>query len=481
MQAKIDDTRVFLMQKYRAYLTSKNIHIKSHSFYQRWLHFYLEFCRNTHRDSLAKQNLQPFLQSITQQARTPFLQEQAQSAILLYLELHTLELTHKEGDLHKSVHSTEGSQALRQAALLCAKHPPPKQAAKQAIQPVSLQTPRTALNPSAQSQETANLEHKVWAELYVKLESAIRVRNYSMRTYKSYAYWLRSFQGFVHHRPPQSLSAKDVRDFLSHLASEKKVAAGSQNQAFHALHFVFEHLLHKDFRIRGVVRAKRKPYIPVVLSRREVELIFKELPAPYDLVSKLLYGCGLRLSECLNLRIQDLNFDMGVLTVHQGKGQKDRTLPLPRVLRAELESQVERVREVLKTDLQNPDYDGVFLPNLLSEKYKNAGKSLSWQWLFPGIKLTQVPNSQAFRRYHLHESHVQKSINKALQRALLTKRASAHSFRHSFASHLLQANVDICTIQELLGHSDIRTTMIYIQTVPSQTLKTAVSPLDLPV
>jgi integron integrase len=271
----------------------------------------------------------------------------------------------------------------------------------------------------------------------------------------------------------------DVKGFLSFLATERKVSASSENQVFNALLFLFRHVLDKEFgRVEGVVRAKRRVYIPVVLSREEVDALLSRLSPPYDLVGKLLYGCGLRLFECVKLRVQDLNLDMGVVTVHDGKGRKDRTVPLPKAVTAELERQLDDVRRVHRQDLA-AGYAGTFLPAALGDKYKNAASELSWQWLFPAKTLTLVADEQAYRRYHLHETHVQKAIKRAVRGAQIPKRATAHTLRHSFASHLLQANYDIRTIQELFGHSDVKTTMIYTHTVPSVTLKEAKSPLDL--
>lgn len=262
------------------------------------------------------------------------------------------------------------------------------------------------------------------------------------------------------------------------MAVAKKVAASSQNQAFNALLFLFRHVLEKEFgNVEGVARAKRKSSIPVVLSRDEVDRIIARLDAPYDLVAKLLYGCGLRLFECLQLRVRDLNFAMRVLTVHDGKGQKDRTLPLPKALVSELQAQLDRVSQAHEADLAT-GYAGAFLPAALGQKYPRAARELAWQWLFPALTLTPVPDTDERRRAHLHETLVQKALKDAVRRSRIPKRASAHTFRHSFASHLLQANYDIRTIQELLGHSDVRTTMIYTHTVRSVTLKDAKSSLD---
>jgi integron integrase len=291
-------------------------------------------------------------------------------------------------------------------------------------------------------------------------------------------FWTQRLQTYTRSKDPHSVSMEDVKGFLNFLAVEKQVSASSQNQAFNALLFLFRHVLEKEFgRVEGVVRAKRRPYIPVVLSREEVDRVIQHLDDPYDLVVKLLYGCGLRLFECLKLRVQDLNFDMGVLTVHDGKGQKDRTLPLPEVLRPELNAQLDRVREVHRRDLA-AGYAGTFLPNALEGKYPRAAREFVWQWLFPAKMMTQVRGAQEFRRYHLHETHVQRAIAAAVRESQIAKRASAHTFRHSFASHLLQANYDIRTIQELLGHGDLKTTMIYTHTVRSVTRKEAKSPLD---
>jgi len=318
-----------------------------------------------------------------------------------------------------------------------------------------------------------------WVSVYEGLNAAIKVRHYSPKTLKVYRFWTRKFQTFTRSKDPQLLSMEEVKGFLSFLAVDKNLSASSQNQAFNALLFLFKHVLEKDFgKVEGVVRAKRRPYIPVVLSREEVDRVIGQLDHPYDLIVKLLYGCGLRLFECLQLRVKDLNFDRKVLTVHDGKGQKDRTVPLPQVLLPELKTQLDSIIQLHQEDLAF-GYAGTFLPNALEVKYKQASRELAWQWFFPARTLTLVPDTHEYRRYHWHETYVQNAIKQAVPQAHIPKRASAHTFRHSFASHLLQANYDIRTIQELLGHSDVRTTMIYTHTVRSVTLKEAKSPLDL--
>jgi integron integrase len=317
-----------------------------------------------------------------------------------------------------------------------------------------------------------------WVKEYEKLQNEIKVRHYSPKTLRTYRGWARKFQTFTKSKSSDSLSSDDVKEFLTHLAVNQKVASSTQNQAFNSLLFFYRNVLNKEFgKLDGVVRAKRKPYIPVVLSREEIDNIISHLDAPYDLVVKLLYGCGLRLFECLGLRVHCFNFDMGVLTIHDGKGQKDRTVPLPSKILPELRENLEMLKNLHDKDLKS-NYAGVFLVNALEKKYINAARDFSWQWFFPAKQLTKESNSSEYRRYHLYPTHVQKAIKTAVSQAKLTKRASAHTFRHSFASHLLQANYDIRTIQELLGHSDVRTTMIYTHTIKSQTKKEAKSPLD---
>jgi integron integrase len=266
---------------------------------------------------------------------------------------------------------------------------------------------------------------------------------------------------------------------LELLKVEYRVSASSQNQAFNALLFFFRHVLGREFgKVEGVVRAKRKPYIPVVLSRPEVDLIIGKLRYPYDLVVKLLYGCGLRLGECMNIRINNFNLDAGVLTIHDGKGKKDRTVPLPETIMPEINLQFDTVRRLHRSDMKE-GIAGAFMFESIEKKYMNAGQEFHWQWFFPAKDLTWVPEAGEYRRAHLHDRHVQKAIKTVVRRVQLGKRATPHTFRHSFASHLLQANYDIRTIQELLGHSDVRTTMIYTHTVKSRTIKESKSPLDL--
>lgn len=317
-----------------------------------------------------------------------------------------------------------------------------------------------------------------WDAVIDKLAGEIKTRHYSRKTLKAYADWSRKFQIYLKHKPPEGLSASDVKAYLTYLAVRRTVSASTQNQAFNALLFLFRHILKKDFGDhKDTPRAKRSTYIPMVLTRKEVDAVLRNLTPPYDLVVKLLYGCGLRLFECLKLRVQNFNFDEGVLTVMDGKGKKARTVPIPQSIMQELLAQIEHVKTLHDEDLK-AGYAGVFLDDQLEKKYRNAAKAFIWQWFLPQQTLTFLADAKELRRYHLSEKDVQPRLYEAVRKAKLAKRVTSHTFRHSFATHLLQANYDIRTIQEMLGHSDVRTTMIYTHCVPSKTAKERKSPLD---
>ena len=452
-----------LKEQFVNLLKEKAIPQEKQSHYLKWLRYYLDFC---HKYSFARshpESLPHFLDKLKQKRQSQAQQRQASAAVSAFYELlRTNQSYLKESESEQQAQTAsveERNKGFGKPSEAIAGSNPPGERTMAAA-------------------ESSKSLHAKWQACIEGLSNEIRVRHYSPKTLKSYSTWIFKLRHFTRSKDPQLLSSSDVKEFLTFLAVNQKLSASSQNQAFNALLFFFRHVLKKDFGpVDGVVRAKQKPYIPVVLSREEVDAIIRNLKYPYDLVAKLLYGCGLRLTECLSLRVQNFNFDAGVLTVHAGKGKKDRTVPLPQSILPELEDRLRRVKNLHRLDLAG-DCAGVFLPGSLDKKYKNAGKELVWQWFFPAKALTYVPETKEFRRYHLHQTHVQKAIKKAVRKAQIAKRASAHTFRHSYASHLLQANYDIRTIQEMLGHSNIKTTMIYTHTVKSTTLKEAKSPLD---
>ena len=431
-----------IIVSYDALLVRKQIPRAALQNYRKWLRYYLDFCDKYKFSPSETTSPQHFLKKLKEKKQSEIQQNQARHAILLFQELKTENV--------------------------------PSLAKKAAATPISIQKSRK----DSKSEDNPKLTNADWTSVYNELTSEIKLRHYSPSTLKTYTGWVRHFQAFVKSKDSTLLDNSDVKGFLTHLAVKRKVAASTQNQAFNALLFLFRHVLKSEFGdFKDVPRAKRKPYVPVVLSRKEVDTIISNLSYPFDLIAKLLYGCGLRLFECMSLRINDLNFDTGILTVHDGKGVKDRTVPIPETIAPDLKIQITSVIDLHRADLRS-GYAGVFLPGSLEKKYKNAAKELVWQWLFPAKTLTFVADKKEYRRSNLHRTHVQKAIKRAVGKSGIPKRASAHTFRHSFASHLLQANYDIRTIQELLGHSDVRTTMIYTHTIKSQTIKEARSPLD---
>lgn len=437
--------------KFKAAMKEGEIRPNLRGLYLKWLRYYLDFCEKYGFDAYDSRSTPDFLQKLQDKNQSSFQQVQARDTIQLFLSMYNQPET--SGIKKKNASYVPASSDTLEYFI------------KEHIAEGICEAPENGNNPK-------------WQNAMQALRDAIRVRHYSPRTLQSYETWAYKLRKFTRMEDPNDLTTSEVKSFLTHLAVDKNMSASSQNQAFNALLFFFRHVLGREFGVmEGVVRARRTRYIPVVLTREEIDRILHLLQGPYDLVVQLLYGCGLRLFECLNLRVSSFNFDYNILTVHDGKGKKDRTVPLPQVLLPALYEQLETVKALHKKDL-DAGFDGVFMFDRIEKKYKNASKELVWQWFFPGTYLTRVPETGERKRYHLHETRVQKAIKQAVRKAPIPKRVSSHTFRHSFASHLLQANYDIRTIQELLGHSDVKTTMIYTHTIKSQTRKEAVSPLD---
>jgi integron integrase len=290
-------------------------------------------------------------------------------------------------------------------------------------------------------------------ELLDRVRLAIRARHYSHRTEKTYVGWIRRFLVFHRHRDPSAISEEDIGHFLSSLASDRRVSASTQNQALNAILFFFRGVLGKEIGyVNGVVRAKRPKRLPVVLAKEEVRMILARLHGTEWIMTMLLYGAGLRLMECLRLRVKDIDFTRNEIRVRAGKGDKDRVTMLPAAVKEPLRRHLEQVKQQYEADVGN-GYDGVSLPHALARKYPNAAKEWGWQWVFPASKLYQDRQSGEQKRHHLHESVLQRAVKEAVREAGIAKPASCHTFRHSFATHLLEDRYDIRTIQELLGHS----------------------------
>lgn len=298
-------------------------------------------------------------------------------------------------------------------------------------------------------------------KLLDQVRDKLRSRHYSYRTEQQYVAWIRRF--IMHHgkRHPRVMSGREVEQFLTYLAVDRKVSASTQNQALAAILFLYRQVLEVELPwLENIVRAKRPVRLPVVLSAKDVAAVLDQLDGQFRLIGQLLYGGGLRLMETLRLRIKDIDFDYLQITVRDGKGKKDRATVLPEATINSLQNHLERVRELHEAALRR-GYAGVELPFALERKYPSAHKEWSWQYVFPASKPSRDPRSGRFRRHHTHETSVQRAVRQAARAASISQPVGPHTLRHCFATHLLERGYDIRTVQELMGHADVRTTQIY--------------------
>ncbi len=314
-------------------------------------------------------------------------------------------------------------------------------------------------------------------KLLEQLRNRVRFKHYSLATERQYVHWAKRFILFHNKRHPQEMGSAEVEAFLTHLAVDGHVSASTQNQALSALLFLYREVLEQDLPwLQEVVRVKRPARLPVVLTQSEVAEVLERMQGVHGLMARLLYGTGMRLMEVARLRVKDVDFERLEIVVRDGKGGKDRVTMLPRKLATPLQEHLVWRRHLFEDDTAKGMAD-VFLPDALERKYPNAGKSWGWQYIFPSGSYSVDPRSGAERRHHLDEKLLQRSMKKAVQAASIAKPATPHTLRHSFATHLLQSGYDIRTIQELLGHADVATTMIYTH-VLNQGGKGVASPLD---
>jgi integron integrase len=476
-----------ILKQFDAVLEQKAVPSSLRADYRKWLRYYLDFRMKYPPPDSKSEQVRLFIEKLRSKKQSQKQLNQAAHALSLFFSTQSRK---KQAAVHadkvRETLSPAVSVKRERAPLSVSSRPLPKRherlAGGKVVGPAHSSSVQTkAPRSGKQYNEWRCLEKSgspEWDKIIDKLAAEITTRHYSRKTLKAYADWCRKFQSYLKNKPPDELSAADVKAYLTYLAVKRKVSASTQNQAFNALLFLFRHILKKDFGDhQDIPRAKRSSYIPVVLTRKEIDAVLRHLAPPYGLVVKLLYGCGLRLFECLKLRVQNFNFDEGMLTIQDGKGKKSRTVPIPQTIVPELLAQLESVKMLHDEDLAT-GYAGVFLDNQLEKKYPKAGREFIWQWFFPQQSLTFVAEAKELRRYHLNEKDVQEPLYEAVRRARLAKRVTSHTFRHSFATHLLLANYDIRTIQTLLGHADVRTTMIYTHCVPSRTVKEAKSPLD---
>ncbi len=307
---------------------------------------------------------------------------------------------------------------------------------------------------------TAQPNNKVTPKLLDQVRLVMRRQHYAIRTEEAYTQWITRFIHFHKLQHPNHMDTPEIEAFLTHLALQN-VAASTQNQALYAILFLYKHILHKELQLPvNALRAKKPQRLPTVLSRTEVWKVIDALSGTYHILATLLYGSGMRLLESLRLRIKDLDFDQRQIIVHSGKGDKDRITLFPDNLQTPLRNHLKGVKALHEKDLAL-GYGAVYLPNALDRKYPNANREWIWQYVFPSHKLSVNPRTGQVRRHHIDESGFQKTVRRTAQQVEITKHVSPHTFRHSFATHLLEDGYDIRTIQELLGHNDVSTTMIY--------------------
>jgi integron integrase len=315
-----------------------------------------------------------------------------------------------------------------------------------------------------------------------ELRRAIRIKHYSYSTERTYINWVKRFFYYVLNEKKKDIqqsgiSSDDVKDYLSYLALKKRVTASTQNQAFNSLLFLFRDVLKLELNdLSKTVRAKRGQRLPVVLSIEEVVELLRHVKGVTGLVLQLIYGAGLRLMDAARLRVKDVDFGSDLLFVRDGKGNKDRTTILPELVKKTLKLHLEEVKSIHENDLKS-GYGKVYLPNALERKYPNASKEWHWQYVFPSVKLSADPRNGKIRRHHIHEKTIQSALKSAVKKAGIPKHVSVHTLRHSFATHLLMNGVNIREIQQLLGHKNVETTMIYTH-VLRDISKVPQSPLD---
>ncbi|MGH9946215.1 MAG: integron integrase [Pyrinomonadaceae bacterium] len=313
-------------------------------------------------------------------------------------------------------------------------------------------------------------------KLLDQVRNLMRMRHMSYKTERSYIAYMREYILFHNKRHPNEMGVDEIRDYLSYLAVEKNVAASTQNVAFNALLFLYKQVLCIELPpIEGVFRAKRPARLPTVFTPSEAKAVISSMDGTTQLIASLLYGCGLRLTEALRLRVKDVDFEAKQIMVRDGKGANDRVTILPESVAERLKTQITRIRHLHDEDLAN-GFGSAHLPFALERKYPNADKEFAWQYFFPSAKLSPSREDGKIRRHHTAESTVQEAVKKALRQAGVDKHAGCHTFRHSFATHLLENHYDIRTVQELLGHKDVATTQIYTHVMQNKSF--VKSPLD---
>ena len=427
------------------------------------------FCNANGKKPQAFDARRKFVQDVQKRYRSDFMAGQADRAVAMYLQAFTTSRPAIDPlplpSLASNPHSHQTISHSTAPHKIAPRKTAPRKKVSQKIAIKATQPEKGELSP--------------WAEAMDTMHEAVVLKRYAKRTAEIYAYWIQRLMRFLDPLPPEKLGEQEVKDFLSHLATEKKLSAGTQNQALNAILFFFKHGLQRPLgELKDIPRGKYRKSPPVLLSRREIQQILDTLEAPFTTVVKLLYGSGLRLREALKLRIQDIDLEHQQLYIRQSKGGKSRTVPIAEDILPDLEHQLKEARAQYIEDKKELEYEGVFLPDATGRKRPQAATEWNWYWLFPALQMTCLKEGTGVKRYHLHTTHVQKVLRKITAELGLSKRANPHSFRHAFASHLLSQGCSLLTIQKLLGHSHLKTTMIYLHALPPEESAPLVSPLD---
>ncbi len=432
---------------YRTHVLQSGVPESHAQHYLKWARYFLDFCQRYSHSAEDTGAIAPFLTKLESKGQSPDARAQAEHAARLLVGMHA-----------DSTHRTESKTIVRQASENSAHA-----------------TAQAQLRPELTG--PANSGSEEWDQALRALEEQIRLRHYSPKTLKAYSHWVRRFRGFLDNQPLAGIDSHSASRFLTHLGTNQRMSAVGQNIAFNALLFLFRHVLHREYLIpKDIPRAKQPRTVPAVLSRGEVGDVLARIMYPYQLMAQLMYGCGLRISEGVALRVKDVDLQTGMLTVRRGKGQKDRIVPLPKTLTPALTAHQRRVGNLYKRDC-GEGFDGVFMPEEIERKFAGQAKDFAWYWFFPARSLTMLADKRR-KRYHLHQTALYRALRDAVRAAAIPKRVTPHTLRHSFASHLLAAGYDIRQIQQLLGHADVRTTMIYTHTIVADA-KPLRSPLDL--
>ena len=445
-------------------------------FYVHWVSRFFQFHQGRRRRDLGRVEIEAFLRALTDDPAVADWQvAQARDAVEVYYEqfrgIALAPPDHPAGLAEEaSVRGTAGSVADgKRSRRKATSH----KGSNQDPTPRGLKLPQKIPRPP----RPRGAKMVDWEALAGAARTALRTEHYALKTEQAYLAWIRRFVGYHHGRRPSEMGATEIHQFLSHLAINRRVAASTQNQALNAVVFLYKKVLKTepgDF--SDFPHARRPKRLPVVLSRPEVLALLSQLDGPEGLIARLMYGTGMRVSEALRLRVQDLAFDRNEITVRAGKGDKDRRVPFPASLKAELYQHLDGRRHQYEADREQGMHE-VELPGALARKYPQAPYEWKWQFVFAASEFSVDPRSGARRRHHLHEIRVQRAVRKAATEAEIAARVTPHTLRHCFATHLLEGGQDIRTVQELLGHSDVKTTMIYTHVLNKGPLG-VVSPLD---